>query len=300
MLYHSIFSAAVLLAGLANAAPAAHPQDSTLARRQVLPTWPSDGSWVPDNTGAWAPEVGAPVDNTVVVEDTAPVVTETAPAVTEPVPEIPLIDETAPVVTETAPVVTEPVPEISPIGETVDETVVPGDLGEVFQDITMNIPEVINETENDTEPSGTPIPAGSGSGKTVAYFGQAGSSDTDSLAEYCENTAIDVVVLGFVTKYAGEGGLPASNWASYQPGDTFESIELYPSTVWADDIPKCQGLGKQVLISIGGESMNSEELHSEQEAQDFAKNMWNLFGPGTELADKRPFGSAIVDGFDFG
>src|SRR5690554_593672 len=126
MLYHSIFSAAALLAGLANAAPAAHPQHSTLVRRQVLPTWPSDGSWVPDNTGAWVPE----------------------------------------------------------------------------DEVSQNIAETLTETEyipapTDTESSGTHIPASPRSGKTVAYFGQAGSSETDNLAEYCENTAIDVVVLGF-------------------------------------------------------------------------------------------------------
>jgi chitinase len=63
------------------------------------------------------------------------------------------------------------------------------------------------------------------------------------------------------------------------------------------DIKTCQGLGKIVLLSLGG-AVGDYGFSSSSEAQTFATTVWNLFGEGT--SPTRPFGSSVVDGFDLG
>jgi chitinase len=50
------------------------------------------------------------------------------------------------------------------------------------------------------------------------------------------------------------------------------------------------------LLSLGG-AAGSYGFSSDSEAEDFAATLWNLFGEGS--ADERPFGDAVIDGFDF-
>lgn len=64
------------------------------------------------------------------------------------------------------------------------------------------------------------------------------------------------------------------------------------------DIKTCQSLGKQVLLSLGGAAATTA-FSSDSQASDFATKIWNLFGGGLgENAELRPFGSAVLDGFD--
>jgi hypothetical protein len=74
-------------------------------------------------------------------------------------------------------------------------------------------------------------------------------------------------------------------------------LHYYPAL--ETDIQHCQEIGKQVLISIGGPHADMP-LDSDEQAIDFADKLWELFGPVTDAIDPslRPFGSAVVDGFD--
>lgn len=65
------------------------------------------------------------------------------------------------------------------------------------------------------------------------------------------------------------------------------------------DIVTCQGLGKTILLSIGGATYTESELASSADATTAAKNVWAAFGPKTSSSTTRPFGDAVVDGFDF-
>jgi hypothetical protein len=65
------------------------------------------------------------------------------------------------------------------------------------------------------------------------------------------------------------------------------------------DIAQCQArYGKKILLSIGGQG-NSLPLASDQDAIAFADRLWELFRPAGKIDPAlRPFGSAILDGFD--
>jgi chitinase len=51
------------------------------------------------------------------------------------------------------------------------------------------------------------------------------------------------------------------------------------------------------LLSLGGE-LGNYGFSSTSQAQDSAETMWDAFGGGN--SSSRPFGSAVVDGFDLG
>lgn len=57
-------------------------------------------------------------------------------------------------------------------------------------------------------------------------------------------------------------------------------------------------MGKTILLSIGGSMFNSGPL-SPQHGRALADQVWNMFGPrGGGGSNRRPFGDAVVDGFD--
>lgn len=66
------------------------------------------------------------------------------------------------------------------------------------------------------------------------------------------------------------------------------------------DIKACQALGKTILLSIGGATYSEGGFRSEAEAIAAADKIWAMFGPeqAGSTAALRPFGSAVVDGFD--
>lgn len=66
------------------------------------------------------------------------------------------------------------------------------------------------------------------------------------------------------------------------------------------DIKTCQSVyGKKILLSLGGGVPTDYYLESEDYARTFADFLWNSFGPNTVDGYPRPFGDAVVDGFDF-
>lgn len=62
-------------------------------------------------------------------------------------------------------------------------------------------------------------------------------------------------------------------------------------------IKECQANGKEVLISLGG-AVGGYGFKDDAEAKLFASRVWNLMLGGTDLANIRPFGTAVVDGVD--
>ena len=59
-------------------------------------------------------------------------------------------------------------------------------------------------------------------------------------------------------------------------------------------------MGKKVLLSLGGAIPNNQHLDSDASAVGFATFLWEAFGPeDTSKTTPRPFGNAVVDGFDF-
>ena len=67
-----------------------------------------------------------------------------------------------------------------------------------------------------------------------------------------------------------------------------------------EDIPACQALGKKIMLSVGGATYTEGGFSSPSEAISAADNIWEIFGPKTPGSTAlRPFGSAVVDGFDF-
>jgi chitinase len=65
-------------------------------------------------------------------------------------------------------------------------------------------------------------------------------------------------------------------------------------TFLASDINDCQAKGKIVTLSIAGAT--SIALASDSQAEQFADTIWNLFLGGS--SSLRPFGDAILDGYD--
>lgn len=65
------------------------------------------------------------------------------------------------------------------------------------------------------------------------------------------------------------------------------------------DIKTCQSTyGKTILLSIGGATYTEGGFSSSSAAVSAANNIWAMFGPVTSGVN-RPFGTAVVDGFDF-
>ncbi|KAJ5454694.1 uncharacterized protein N7458_005650 [Penicillium daleae] len=111
----------------------------------------------------------------------------------------------------------------------------------------------------------------------------------------------NVIQLAFLTVINGEGGAPEVNFAN--SGNTctvFDGTALLDFPTIGKDIVTCQGLGKTILLSIGGATYSEGGFSSADAAVAGAQLVWETFGPvSSDSSVNRPFGDAIVDGFDF-
>ncbi|ODQ51005.1 glycoside hydrolase [Saitoella complicata NRRL Y-17804] len=134
----------------------------------------------------------------------------------------------------------------------------------------------------------------------AVYWGQnsaGGSSTQSSLATYCQDSIVDVIPLAFLTTF-NIGGDPTLNFASACEGTYFDdSTTLLNCGQIAEDIQTCQNSGKKILLSLGGAS-GSYGFTSDSQAEEFAVEMWGMFGGNTSSGLDRPFGDSIIDGFD--
>ena len=140
-------------------------------------------------------------------------------------------------------------------------------------------------------------------GNLAVYYGQSPATEKYTLEQMCQDQNVDIVVLAFVTTFFGPGGQPVINFGPATGGSPtlgaakLNATGLLDCPLLAKNITTCQGLGKKVLLSLGGAS-GVTNFTSDAQATDFASNLWNLFGGGTNNSDMRPFGSVKIDGFD--
>jgi len=144
----------------------------------------------------------------------------------------------------------------------------------------------------------------------VAYYGQG--FNQSRLSYYCQNSAIDIIPIGFVNVFPdqeGTYGYPGTNFGNQCGGSWIDpeghETQMFAScSQLAEDIPICQAAGKKIFISLGGDAPGNY-IKDDASAVDFADYMWATFGPMPSTADgqpytgARPFGAAVVDGFDF-
>lgn len=170
---------------------------------------------------------------------------------------------------------------------------------------------VVAPSASSPAPSQPATSSGSGqfnaqsSTNVAVYYGQTDATAKVSLGEMCQNENVDIVVLAFLTGFFGPGGFPTINFGAACSGQTpqmqsADATGLLSCPDMASQIKQCQGLGKKVLLSLGG-SLATSEFSDESKATEFANTLWDLFGAGTGVdAGLRPFGDVRVDGFDVG
>ncbi|KAI1338399.1 glycoside hydrolase superfamily [Xylariaceae sp. FL0016] len=92
---------------------------------------------------------------------------------------------------------------------------------------------------------------------------------------------------------------PITNFANAGDNCTvFSGTQLLDCPQIEADIQTCQSEGKTIMLSLGGATYTEGGFSSSAAAETAAENVWGLFGSDTSYAD-RPFGSAVIDGFDF-
>ncbi|KAG5916042.1 hypothetical protein E4U42_007817 [Claviceps africana] len=144
------------------------------------------------------------------------------------------------------------------------------------------------------------------SGTTIAiYWGQnsyhqgSGSLAQQRLSYYCGNSSIDIIPVAFmngisppITNFANAG----DNCTAFPGSDNVLRCPQIEA-----DIKECQAVhGKTILLSLGGATYTQGGWPSVSDAHDAAQLVWDMFGPvPSGRTAHRPFGSAVVDGFDF-
>ena len=143
----------------------------------------------------------------------------------------------------------------------------------------------------------------------VTYWGQG--PNQGSLQDVCKNPNVDIVNIGFINVFPdqGAGGWPGSNFGNACGSETYTykgtKTQLYSNCPdIGTDIAICQKVyGKKVLLSIGGGYPTNYFIKNDTSAVNFANFLWGAFGPvkdeWTSTGGPRPFGDAVVDGFDF-
>ncbi|KAL7929304.1 glycoside hydrolase superfamily [Trichoderma chlorosporum] len=127
----------------------------------------------------------------------------------------------------------------------------------------------------------------------VVYWGQ--SLSERPLADYCKPGA-------------GPDIIPLAFFSSYPSTDVFgnvDSCNLTTSTTQSPeckalekDIKYCQSQGKKIMLSVGGGG-GSVQFTNQSSIQTLANQLWDMFGPvRANYTGSRPFGTAVLDGFD--
>ncbi|KAJ6507037.1 glycoside hydrolase superfamily [Mycena sanguinolenta] len=125
-------------------------------------------------------------------------------------------------------------------------------------------------------------------------YGATHGSDTanwqQTIANYCQDTCIDVIPIAFVDSFLN--GVPDLNLGNTcdDNGSSGTCASL------AAGIQACQAMGKIVTLSLGGGGTTTARFASDADATNFATTIWNSFLGGS--GGHRPFGSAVLDGVD--
>ncbi|KAJ6780968.1 hypothetical protein PWT90_05393 [Aphanocladium album] len=145
-----------------------------------------------------------------------------------------------------------------------------------------------------------------GSNKNIAvYWGQnsynqgSGPLAQQRLGTYCQNTDLSIIPLAFmngitpaITNFANAG----DNCTAFPDNGNVLSCPQIE-----EDIKSCQSkYGKTISLSLGGATYSQGGWSSSSAAESAAQMVWDMFGPVQSGKNvDRPFGSAVVDGFDF-
>ncbi|KAG2206238.1 hypothetical protein INT47_007251 [Mucor saturninus] len=130
----------------------------------------------------------------------------------------------------------------------------------------------------------------------ATYWGQNSKGGVDTqkpLSFYCDDSS-DLLIMSFVLNFK-DGGLPVLNLANGCNGPNFPGTGLLQCPDVGTDIKICQNKGKTVLMSLGG-AAGIYGFANDGDGEAFADTLWNLFGAGS--SSTRPFGDAVLDGFD--
>ncbi|KAH8669734.1 glycoside hydrolase superfamily [Tricladium varicosporioides] len=144
----------------------------------------------------------------------------------------------------------------------------------------------------------------SGSSSNVAiYWGQnsinlaSGPMAQKRLVHYCQNTNANIIPIAFLTSFTN----PTINVANQ--GATCTTIfgsSLFYCPELEEDIQICQSqFNKTIILSLGGATYAEGGFTSSTEAISSAQQIFSIFGPPSSASTPRPFGNAIINGFDF-
>lgn len=139
----------------------------------------------------------------------------------------------------------------------------------------------------------------------AVYWGQG--PNQEPLEFFCDDASIDIILIGFVNVFPDQsGGYPGTNFGNQCGSETYKNINGSSSLLLSNcpgvgsNITYCQSKGKKILLSLGGAAPKDQHLDSDVTAADFATFLWEAFGPkDVSKTTPRPFGDAVVDGFDF-
>ena len=136
---------------------------------------------------------------------------------------------------------------------------------------------------------------------------QGQGPDQKPLSHFCTDPNLDIINIAFLNQFPDQtGGYPGTNFGNacnpgtYKNKDGTDSLLLSDCPSIGPDIITCQKAGKKVFLSLGGAIPSNQTVKDDESAQSFAKFLWTAFGPKTDDASiPRPFGDAVIDGFDF-
>ncbi|KAI8386840.1 glycoside hydrolase superfamily [Blakeslea trispora] len=123
------------------------------------------------------------------------------------------------------------------------------------------------------------------------------TSNSNRLSFYCDNDDNDILVISFLHQFGQQRSTSydISNTSKNCKG-MISGTQLLDCPEMEEDIKYCQSKNKKILLSMGG-ATPTYGLESTKEGEDLANELWNTFGAG-KSESPRPFGTAVVDGFD--
>lgn len=138
------------------------------------------------------------------------------------------------------------------------------------------------------------------SGQTVVYWGQngGGEEENNDPSTYCDGTSgIDILVFSFLYEFGNGVTTPGGGF-----GQTCQILSSSGAAQDCDEVAAavttCQDAGIKIFVSLGG-SEGGYSLASVAEAEAIGEYLWDAYGNGVNSSVTRPFGDAIVNGFDF-
>ncbi|THV43731.1 hypothetical protein BGAL_0997g00010 [Botrytis galanthina] len=134
----------------------------------------------------------------------------------------------------------------------------------------------------------------------VAVYWEKGKTHMDRALELMFSNDSHIIVKIIPLAFLSSINTPVLNFANQgDPCTVISGSTLFYCSELEADITTCQETyGKTILLSVGGATYTEGGFTSTQAATTAANNLWTWFGPDTS-GDIRPFGTAVIDGFDF-